>query len=77
MQILFADHDFPDIELERTIFTDAGLELTLAQCRRPADVIEAARNCAGILLQYAPITAEVILRAAAPKRAPSRESPRR
>ncbi len=31
--ILFADHDFPDIDLERALFARAGLELVLAQCR--------------------------------------------
>jgi phosphoglycerate dehydrogenase-like enzyme len=60
MQILFADCDFADVDLERRIFADAGLELTLAQCKQPAQVIAAAQGCAGILLQYAPITAEVI-----------------
>jgi D-3-phosphoglycerate dehydrogenase len=60
MQILFADYDFPDIGLEREIFSGAGLDLRLAQCRRPSEVIDAAHDCAGILLQYAPVTAEVI-----------------
>jgi phosphoglycerate dehydrogenase-like enzyme len=60
MQILFADHDFPDVDLERGLFADAGLDLKLAQCRQPAQVIEAAQGCSGILLQFAPITAEVI-----------------
>ena len=60
MQILFADYDFPDIELERTIFSDAGLQLRLAQCKHDTEVLDAARGCAGILLQYAPITAAVI-----------------
>jgi D-3-phosphoglycerate dehydrogenase len=60
MQILFADNDFPDIDLERELFAKAGLELRTAQCRRDEDVIDAARGCAGILLQYAPITANVV-----------------
>ncbi|MEO9136430.1 MAG: C-terminal binding protein [Casimicrobiaceae bacterium] len=60
LKILFADHDFPDIDLERELFASAGLALKLAQCRREAEVIDAARDCAGILLQYAPITAAVI-----------------
>ena len=60
MQILFADYDFPDIELEREIFAGAGLDLKLAKCTQEAQVIEAARGCAGILLQYAPITAGVV-----------------
>src|SRR6478609_6107126 len=60
MQILFADYDFPDIGLEREIFAGAGLDLKLAKCTQEAQVIEAAYGCAGILLQYAPITAGVV-----------------
>src|SRR5690242_1094445 len=56
-RILFADYDFPDVDLERAIFADAGLELKLAQCQTDAQVIDAARDCVAILLQYAPITA--------------------
>ena len=62
MQILYADHDFSDIDLEREIFANAGLELKVAQCQREAQVIEAAQGCAGILLQYAPITGAVVSR---------------
>lgn len=58
--ILFADYDFPDIDLERELFANAGLPLKLAQCRSPADVVAAAGDCAAILLQYAPITADVV-----------------
>jgi phosphoglycerate dehydrogenase-like enzyme len=58
--ILFADHDFPDVDLERALFARAGLPLELAQCRTAAEVIDAAQGCAGILLQYAPVTAEVV-----------------
>ena len=59
-RILFADHDFPDVALEREIFAGANLSLALAQCRGEAEVIEAARGCVAILLQYAPITAGVV-----------------
>ena len=60
VKILYADHDYPDLDLEREIFANAGLELEVAQCTRDSQVIEAARGCAGILLQYAPITAAVM-----------------
>jgi hypothetical protein len=60
MQILFADHDFPDIDLEREIFGAAGLELKVAQCKREAEVVDAARGCAAILLQSAPSGAAVV-----------------
>lgn len=59
-RILFADHDFPDIDLERGIFAAAGIGMVTAQCRTEADVIVAAKDCRGILLQYAPITAGVV-----------------
>src|SRR5438128_5159004 len=59
-RILFSDHEFPDLSLERDLFTAAGIELVTAQCKTEDDVIAAARGCAGILLQYAPITERVV-----------------
>jgi D-3-phosphoglycerate dehydrogenase len=59
-KVLFADCDFPDIDLERTLFRDAGLEVVLAQCKTEEQVIDAARDCEAILLQYAPISARVV-----------------
>ena len=59
-RVLFSDHDYPDLELERALFAGAGIELVEAQCRSEAEVIDAARGCAGILLQYAPITERVV-----------------
>jgi phosphoglycerate dehydrogenase-like enzyme len=60
MQILFADHDFPNLDLERELLSGAGLEVRIAECHTEAEVIEAAQGCVGILLQYAPITAAVV-----------------
>jgi D-3-phosphoglycerate dehydrogenase len=60
-KVLFADCDFPDLELERRLFAAAGVEFTTGQCRTEDDVIAAARDCAGILLQYAPITERVVM----------------
>ena len=59
-RVLFADYDYPDLGLERDLFAAAGIELVTAQCKSEADVIAAARDCAGILLQYTPITARVV-----------------
>ncbi len=59
-KVLFSDNEFPDITLERDLFASAGLELATARCRTEDDVIAAARDCAGILLQYAPITERVV-----------------
>ncbi|TMH47784.1 MAG: C-terminal binding protein [Betaproteobacteria bacterium] len=59
-RILFSDYEYPDLDLERKLFEGAGTELVAAQCRTESDVIEAAAGCAGILLQYAPITERVL-----------------
>ncbi len=59
-KVLFSDNEFPDVRLERDLFGAAGIELAVAQCKTEAEVIEAARDCAGILLQYAPITGRVV-----------------
>ena len=59
-QILYADYDYPDIGLEREILGSAGFDVRVAQCKRPQDVIDAGHDCVGILLQYAPITGDVV-----------------
>jgi len=63
--ILFADHDYHDISLEREVIERHGVRLDIAQCRTEDDVIAAAKDARGILLQYAPITERVV--AALPK----------
>ena len=55
MRALITDRDFPDIALERALFAEAGAELVEAQCRTEDAVIEAARDCDALLVQYAPI----------------------
>ena len=59
-RVLFADNEFPDLAIERDLFQAAGVELVTAQCRTEDDVIAAARDCAGMLLQYAPISERVL-----------------
>jgi phosphoglycerate dehydrogenase-like enzyme len=59
LKFLVTDYDFPDVDLERRLFADAGMELVVAQCRTEDDVVAAARGCDGLLTQYAPINARV------------------
>ncbi|MFO1413307.1 MAG: C-terminal binding protein [Burkholderiales bacterium] len=59
-RILFADYDYTDIGLERSVFEPANLDVVVAQCRTEDDVIRHAQGCQAILLQYAPITARVV-----------------
>jgi D-3-phosphoglycerate dehydrogenase len=60
IRILYADYDYPDIELERGLFHAVGAEVVTAQCRTEAEVIAAGQDCCAIILQYAPISARVI-----------------
>jgi len=60
MKTLITDYDFHNIDLERGIFSDAGVDLIEAQCRSEDELIEAARNCEALLLQYAPVTERVL-----------------
>jgi phosphoglycerate dehydrogenase-like enzyme len=59
-KVLLSDHEFRDFDLERTLFAGAGVELVAAQCKSEAEVIAAAADCVGILLQYAPISESVV-----------------
>lgn len=59
MRFLITDYDFPDVDLELGLFRDAGIEAATAQCRTVDDVIAAARDCQGLLAQYAPVDARV------------------
>ncbi len=59
-RVLLADHQFPDLDLERMLYADAGVELVVADCRTEAEVIAAASGCDGILLHFAPITSSVV-----------------
>ncbi len=59
-KVLFSDNDFPDITLERELFAAAGVELVAVQCRTEDEIVAAAQGCRGILLQYAPITEQVV-----------------
>ena len=60
--ILFADHDYPDVELERALFREAGVEMVTAQCNSEEQVIAHGKAARAILLQYAPITDRVTSR---------------
>ncbi|MEO8849755.1 MAG: C-terminal binding protein [Casimicrobiaceae bacterium] len=59
-RVLFSDNEFPDLELEKTLFARNGIELALAQCRTEDDLIREAQGAFGILLQYAPVTDRVL-----------------
>jgi D-3-phosphoglycerate dehydrogenase len=60
-KVLITDAEYPDApSLERAILEPAGFEVELAQCCTPSQIIEAARGAVALLVQYAPITREVL-----------------
>ncbi len=62
MKIVITDCGFANIIPETDAFTEAGFDLAYAQCKTPEDVLRAAADADGILVQFAPVTAEVIHR---------------
>ncbi len=42
MKILITDFDFPDLELEHSLYLAAGIDIVTAQCRSEDEVIAAA-----------------------------------
>jgi phosphoglycerate dehydrogenase-like enzyme len=59
-RVLYADHDYSDIDLERKVFAEGDVELFAAQCKTEDDVVAAAAGCVGILSQYAPVGERVV-----------------
>ena len=59
MRVLITDVDYSSLDIETDVLVTAGHELAAASCRTPEQVIEAAAGVDALLVQYAPITAEV------------------
>ena len=59
-QVVIADYDFGDVDIERAIVERAGFELVAAQSKTEDEVIEVARDAAAVVAQYATISARVI-----------------
>lgn len=53
--VVIADYDFGDVDIERRIVAEAGLELVAEQCKTEDEVIGATRDASGIITQYATI----------------------
>ncbi|MCC5835635.1 MAG: C-terminal binding protein [Opitutales bacterium] len=60
MRVLITDYGFQHIETERKIIESAGHELLTAQCRTEDELIEAARACQALLVQWAPVGKRVV-----------------
>ncbi|WP_448608663.1 C-terminal binding protein [Geodermatophilus sp. URMC 60] len=60
MRVLVTDADYGALDIEAEVLSAAGHELLTARCRTPEEVIAAAHDVDAVLVQYAPITAEVL-----------------
>jgi D-3-phosphoglycerate dehydrogenase / 2-oxoglutarate reductase len=60
VRVLVTDADYGDSDIEADVLTAAGHELLTAQCRTADDVIAAAQDIDALLVQYAPVTADVL-----------------
>ena len=60
MKALITDFDYPDLELEQRLFASAGVELQHASAAPKTQLIDAARDCDALLVQYAPVTDRVL-----------------
>jgi D-3-phosphoglycerate dehydrogenase len=59
MKVLVTDADYASLDIESEVLAAAGHELVAASCRTPEEVIAAAAGVDALLVQFAPITAEV------------------
>lgn len=60
MRVLVTDAEYWVLDIEADVLAAAGHELLTARCRTAADVIAAAQDVDAVIVQYAPITAEVL-----------------
>ncbi|WP_306212577.1 C-terminal binding protein [Actinoplanes sp. RD1] len=58
MRVVVTDADYGELDIEKRAL--AGHQLVVAHCRTPAQVVDAARGADAVLVQYAPVTAEVV-----------------
>ena len=59
-RVVYTDHGFPSVETETALIEAAGGQLVVAQCKTADDVIAASSKADALIVQWAPITAEVI-----------------
>src|SRR5688500_9262133 len=59
MRVLVTDAEYASLDIEAGVLGAAGHEVRRARCTTARDVIEAAEDADALLVQYAPISAEV------------------
>ncbi|TFV79231.1 C-terminal binding protein [Blastococcus sp. CT_GayMR19] len=59
MRVLVTDAEYASLDIEAGVLRAAGHELRTARCTTAQEVVDAAGDADALLVQYAPITAEV------------------
>jgi len=59
-RVFITDYSFANVDPERSVLAAAGCAVRDGQCKSAADVIAAAGDAEALLVQWAPITAEVL-----------------
>jgi D-3-phosphoglycerate dehydrogenase len=59
MRVLVTDAEYASLDIEAGVLGAAGHELRTARCTTAQEVVDAAGDADALLVQYAPITAEV------------------
>ncbi|MEK4628173.1 MAG: C-terminal binding protein [Solibacillus sp.] len=59
-KVTLVDYEWEDIELEKRMFSEAGIKLQVLQSRDKGEIIEAAKNSDALLVLYANIDEEVL-----------------
>ena len=54
--VVLTDHEFPDVEIERSVLAAGGATLTAARCLTPEELIRAAADADAILTQFVPMS---------------------
>ncbi|WP_422927846.1 C-terminal binding protein [Singulisphaera sp. PoT] len=60
MKVAVTDASFPALDVERRILEEAGVDVVGGQCKTPETLIPLVADADAVIVQFAPITAEVI-----------------
>ena len=59
-KVMITDVSFPDVELEQAELSSIGASLVRLDCKTTGEVIQQCKEADALLVQYAPISAEVL-----------------
>lgn len=59
-KVAILDCNFPNIDIERAVLAEIGISPALYQCKSEDEVIAAARDADGVIVQYAPVAARAL-----------------